>query len=236
MAKIKVLIVEDELIIAQDVSFKLEDLGYQVVEMATNYDEAIEVINNEDLDIILLDINLSDEKDGIDIANYINKSKPTPFVYLTSNADYSTVSRAKETKPNGYILKPINKKDLFTSIEMALSAKVEETAVKTDSVNDTLFVNHKDALVKINQQDILWLNAEGNYTKINTPKQSYLVRGNLKETQLNLNNQFCRVHKSYVVNMKHIDKIMVYAIFINDTEIPIGKMYKEEFLNRIHKI
>jgi DNA-binding LytR/AlgR family response regulator len=236
MAKIKILIVEDELIIAQDVSFKLEDLGYQVEAMATNYEEAVAVIDAGNLDVILLDINLSEEKDGIDIANYINQNGHTPFIYMTSNSDYSTVSRAKETKPNGYILKPINKKDLFTSIEMALSNKQGEKQAKPDEGNDSLFVNHRDALVKINQKDILWLNAEGNYTKINTNERSYLVRGNLKDTQQNLNSQFCRIHKSYVVNLKHIDKIVVYAVFINDQEIPIGKMYKEEFLNRIHKL
>ncbi len=236
MAKIKVLIVEDELIISQDISFKLEDLGYQVVAMATSFEEAKETIDAEDLDVILLDVNLSADKDGIDVANYINQHKPTPFIYLTSNADYSTVSRAKDTKPNGYILKPINKKDLFTSIEMALSSKPEVNKEIKEASNDALFVNHKDALVKIVQEDILWLNAEGNYTKINTKERSFLVRGNLKEIQQNLTDRFCRIHKSFVVNMEHIDKIVVYAVFVNDTEIPIGKMYKEDFLKRIHKI
>ena len=182
MSRIKILLVEDDLIIAQDFNFKLEDLGYEVVEIATDYTEAIDAITNLEFDLALLDINLNDSKDGIDVAQFINANKPLPFLYLTSNADFSTVSRAKETKPSGYILKPIKNKDLFVAIEMALASINDAPPITERESEKHLFVNHKDALVKVLQNDILWLNAEGNYTKINTASQRYMIRGNIKET------------------------------------------------------
>jgi len=236
MSRIKILIVEDELIISQDISFKLEDLGYEVVEMASDYEEAIEIIEAEALDIVLLDINLSEEKDGIDVAKYIRANKDLPFVYLTSNADFSTVSRAKETKPNGYVLKPVQTKELLVAIEMALASVTGVATNQKPITKEHLFVHHKDALVKISQKDILYLQADGNYTKILTVGQRYMVRGNIKETQKNLGDTFCRVHKSYVVNLNHIDKIKATTLEVNEIEIPIGKSFKEDLLNRIKKI
>ncbi len=233
MARTNILIVEDELIIAQDISFKLEDLGYHVVAMASNYDEAIQILESSQVDVALLDIQINGEKDGIDVANYISTNMAIPFLYLTSNADFSTISRAKETQPNGYILKPIKKKELFAALEMALASKKEpENKVSADH----LFVQHKDALVKIEQNEILWLSADGNYTKIFTQDQRYMVRGNIKETVKNLDNYFCRIHKSYVINLNRIDKILPMAVCINENELPIGKSFKEDFLNRIKKL
>jgi len=233
VAKIKILIVEDELVIAQDISFILEDLGYDVVEMAIDYDEAVLAIKQHSPNLVLLDIDLNNDKDGVDIATYIRANTSLPFLYLTSNADVSTVIRAKETLPNGYVLKPIEKKELFASVEMALASKLNEPKKE---VSDHLYVNHKDALVKVYQADILWLKAEGNYTEVRTKEQRYLIRGNIKESQTKVGEQFCRIHKSYVVNLNCIDKIMASYININEQEIPIGKMYKEEFLDKIQRL
>ena len=100
MSQIKILIAEDELIIAEDIKFLLEDLGYQVVEeVARNYQDGVRLFDSENPDLVLVDIILSGEKDGIDLAGTIRERSDTPLIFLTSHADASTVDRAKTMNP-----------------------------------------------------------------------------------------------------------------------------------------
>lgn len=121
MKRTKVLIVEDEIIIAEDMNQILDSLGYEVVGIAHKYSIAIEMLSQSKPDIILLDIMLGGSKTGIDLAHIINAQHKVPFVFLTSHADAATVKRAKEVKPRAYLVKPFNKEDLYTTLEVALS-------------------------------------------------------------------------------------------------------------------
>ncbi len=117
---IRILIIEDELIIAEDMQNMLTKMEYEVVGNAMDYDEAIAFLDNEKPDLILLDVNLNGEKDGIEIAEEINKKYHIPFIFTTSYSDSATLERAKKTNPINYLVKPFKKEQLFTSIEIAL--------------------------------------------------------------------------------------------------------------------
>jgi len=99
MSTIRILIVEDELIIAEDIKIELESLGYEVIGIAATYDEAIELFNNYHPDVMLVDILIAGGKDGIDLARTIRKKEDLPLIFLTSYADKGTVERAKQVKP-----------------------------------------------------------------------------------------------------------------------------------------
>ena len=118
--KHKVLIVEDEPAIAQEIAFNLEDHGFEVVGIAHSGDEALEMLYKRKPDIALLDISIVGTKSGIDIAKIINKNYKIPFVYLTSFADEHTIGLAAETYPEGYIVKPFKDDDLAPAIRIAL--------------------------------------------------------------------------------------------------------------------
>jgi DNA-binding NarL/FixJ family response regulator len=120
MSEIKLLIVEDEAIIAEDIAELCGTLGYEVIETAHTAGQALNILKAQIPDLILLDINLEDDIDGIEIADYINEKYNIPFIYLTSYADIDTLMRAKKTKPMGYIVKPFNKEQLLSTIEIAL--------------------------------------------------------------------------------------------------------------------
>ena len=120
MSEIRVLIVEDEPLIAADIESTLNNIDFTVAGMAHNYETALQALKNNTPDIVLLDVNISDEKDGIDIGNFINENYKIPFVYLTSYADKVTLDRAKKTRPAGYIVKPFEDKDLLAGLEIAL--------------------------------------------------------------------------------------------------------------------
>ncbi|HMR19762.1 MAG TPA: response regulator transcription factor [Sphingobacterium sp.] len=120
MFDIRVLIVEDDPIIAEDIKEMLTNVDYSVSGIAYTKEEAIRIIDKKKPDLALLDINLNGQHDGYTIAEYINKSRKIPFLYLTSYSGKEFVEKAKHTLPMGYILKPFREAELYSSIEVAL--------------------------------------------------------------------------------------------------------------------
>lgn len=120
MPSCKVLIVEDEAIVAEDLKGMLKKLGYEVVGIADNGQDALALAANQHPDLVLMDIHIQGPMDGIDTAEQIAVHHDIPVTYLTAYADEKTLERAKATLPYGYILKPFEERDLRTSIEVAL--------------------------------------------------------------------------------------------------------------------
>lgn len=120
MGKVKILVVEDEPLVASDISNQLQDVGFDVVGIAGNGQMALEMLSANLPDAALLDISLGGSPDGVEVAHEINKLYGIPFVFLTSHADRGTIERVKETRPAGYLLKPFDENDLLTSLEIAV--------------------------------------------------------------------------------------------------------------------
>jgi len=121
MNAINVLIVEDDPLIAEDIRETLSNVNYNVVGLAYNKKDALNLLANTSPDIALLDINLGDNLDGILIAEEINTTYQIPFLYLTSYSNKEILDKVKHTLPMGYIVKPFDEADLFTAIEIAVS-------------------------------------------------------------------------------------------------------------------
>ncbi|MFN8347797.1 MAG: response regulator [Spirosomataceae bacterium] len=121
MTGIRVLIIEDEPLIAKNIGMYLNNHDYEVAAFAYDADEAMYQLKRQPTDFAIIDINLEDDKDGIDIAEYINRHTFIPFIFLTSYSDKDTLERAKKTNPSGFIVKPFNEKTLYATIEIALS-------------------------------------------------------------------------------------------------------------------
>jgi len=121
MNEIKVLIVEDEPVIAKNISMYLDNNDFMVSGIAYDYEEAMKELEHNTPDAVILDINLDSDKDGIDIASHINKELHIPFLFLTSYSNKETLERAKVVEPSGYIVKPFNERTLLASLEIAIS-------------------------------------------------------------------------------------------------------------------
>ena len=246
MTAIKILIIEDEAIIAENLRMILENYGYDVVDIAARYEEAITAIEKYKLDFVLLDITIKGEKDGIELAHFINDNYGLPFVFLTSHSDKATIDRAKSTSPYGYLIKPFDNEDVYAAIEMALSrfaaqlgdeqknqidplgdVGVIETAF---SHNDSIFVRHKNAYQKLLFENIVWLEADDNYTRLNTEKQQFITRLSLKNLNSKLPSYFFRVHKSFVINCKKISAFNSSHVYLGEKAIPIGRRKQAEFM------
>ena len=237
MNAVRILIVEDELIIAEDMMMKLESMGYQVVGSALDYDEAIELLASESPDIALLDINLGESKSGIDVAAHIRKQYNIPIVFITSNTTPETIQEVAAVKPNGFLVKPYKKEELFASIEVAMSNYLSSNAQAVREVfKDTLFIRDQHIYLKLRHEDIQWLKAEGNYTMIYTAAKKHLVRGKLKELQAMLPPTFFRLHKSYMVNLHLVESVQPTVVTVAGQEVPLGKMYREELMGHLNTL
>jgi DNA-binding LytR/AlgR family response regulator len=238
---IKIVIVEDELIIADFIQDCLIDLGYSVAEVCINYDEAIVALHKHKPDIVLIDISLKGTKSGIDVANYIKQNFTIPFIFCTSHSDKTTIDDAKKTLPFAYLIKPFNKEDLYAVIETALthfgSQQVQEKSEENPIViNDSFFIKHKNSFVKLKFQDILYVEANDNYVKFFTQQTNYLLKTTLKILDNLLPTYFIRVHRSYIVNLNHLSSFSAEEITILNASIPVGKSYYSLLMDKVQII
>jgi two-component system, LytTR family, response regulator LytT len=241
-AIIKILIVEDDVIIAQDLQEILEDWGYNNIFKARNYAKAVEVLNAENIDLVLLDINLGEDQTGVDLGEYIHQNHQTPFIYITSYSDTDTLTGVKQTFPSGFLLKPYDAKLLQATIEIAFfnySSKRQPTNNLTDNrvvenefvLNDTLLIKDNYLYVKIPLKDILWFESDKNYVEVKTAQRKYVIRTTLKKLLEALpQNQFVRCHKKYVANIAHVQRFNTSSLIISSFELPISRTEKEGVL------
>ncbi len=120
MTDTTILIVEDEVIVAADLDHKLDRLGYTVCGRTAYGEDAVALVRELGPDLVLMDIRLAGEMDGVEAAERIRRECDVPVIYLTAHADRATLDRAKRTEPFGYILKPFDERELESHIEMAL--------------------------------------------------------------------------------------------------------------------
>lgn len=237
MSKIKIAIVEDEILIADSICNTLIELGYDALEPAMTYTEALKTIDKHKPDLAILDIQLSGKKDGIELAWKIKEDYDIPFIFLTSNADKLTVDRAKRVAPPAYLVKPFNKDELYTSIEIAIFNHAKSNADQHDSaiIKDAIFVKQKSVFKKVPFSDIMVIKSDHVYLEIILANgQTILVRDSLNEYIKRLNKNFFRVHRGYIVNLEHLSGIDSHSVIIGDEhEVPIGKNYREQLLQQV---
>jgi DNA-binding LytR/AlgR family response regulator len=250
MPKTNVLVVEDESIVSKDIQHSLKKLGYNVVGAAASGDRAIELARSEKPDIILMDIMLKGEMNGIETAEVMKNELGIPVIFLTAYADDSTLSKAKVTEPYGYIIKPFKEVDLHTTIEMALykhdkNKEVEKerdllySIVENKDNKDFIFVKSNSRLVKLNTKDLYFVEALKDYVVINTLDSRYTIHSTMKDIEKKLpGDKFIRVHRSYIVRLDKIASIEYPNLHLENDKriIPIGGSYRDDLVNRINLV
>ncbi len=244
MEKINILIVEDELLIAEDIRMHLINLGYNVTDVAVSYNEAINSIMQNLPDLVMVDINIDGDKDGIELGAFLRYDVDIPFVYLTSHSDKATVERAKQTNPNAYLLKPFKPENLYTSIEMALSSASENKTLLDEPeevseeliIKDSLFVKKDHHFVKLKIDKIKYINSDGNYLQIYKDKsERFIIRSTIKSIIKHLPVElFFQTHKSYIVNLAELDEVAASHVIVDGEEIPLSKNRKDLLFSKMN--
>jgi two-component system response regulator HydG len=134
-AKVKILIVEDQFIEANNIRLILRDAGYAVLPMASSVAQALSILQHESADLVLLDISLEGQQSGIDLAKIL-KGRGLAFVYLSANSDKSTLDKAKETEPYGFLVKPLRKKDVLIMVEVALYLHLQRRLIPESPIDN----------------------------------------------------------------------------------------------------
>jgi DNA-binding LytR/AlgR family response regulator len=243
---VKILVVEDEMIIGAKISMQLATLGYEVTGILPRGEEAILHVEENKPDIVLLDINLKGKLDGIETASQLQLKNNTPIIYLTANSDEATFNRAKSTRPFAFISKPFKQLDLQRAIELTISRMAENETGRTAEANseeqpfilsDRIFVRHKEKMVKIMLSDILYIEADRNYSRIFTHTKEYLLSITLKTIEERLPIQlFQRIHRSYLINILHVDEVAESHAMIAQKAIPLGSGMREGLMKRVQTL
>jgi DNA-binding LytR/AlgR family response regulator len=248
---IKILVVEDEMLIGAKISMQLSNMGYEVTGILPRGEEALLHIQENKPDIVLLDIQLKGKLDGIDTALQIQALADIPVIYLTANADEATFNRAKISRPYAFISKPYKQLDLQRAIELTINRMAEMAtgfqptdipAGQTEDqhpfiLSDRIFIKHRERMIKIMITDILYIEADRNYSRIFTKAREYLLSITLKTIEEKLpGNLFLRTHRSYIINLAHVDEVADGHIIIAQKPIPLSAGLKEQLLQRIQTL
>lgn len=221
-----IYIVEDEYLIVSTIETALRKQGYTVNGNAEDVITALKDIAILSPDLVLIDIQLEGLKDGIDLALELDKQK-LPYVFLTSQTDPNTINRVKQTKPLGYIVKPFTEHSLRSNLELAWhNYKVSNAHFLT--------LKSEGRTYKINQDSILYLKAFDNYCYVYTTTKSHLVPHTLKHMAEQLDkNTFIQTHRSYWVNLNHVEAIENNKLFLKTEPIPISASQKSLVLSKL---
>lgn len=221
---LKILVVEDEYITQKNICDHLIEIGYSILGTASNYNTAIEILNAKKVDLIILDIHLKGEKNGIELANYIKENNSEiPFIFLTAYSDTASIKEAIKTRPSGYLVKPFEKHDLFSAIEVAL-LNFEK---KHNQKKKSLLVKHQGIFIKIDIDSIIYIESDKNYLIIQCINDSYRYRSTLTEIKESLPDNFIFTHKGFIINCNFVDSFSTTVVFLKNFRIPISKTYKD---------
>ena len=237
--KIKVLIVEDNPITAQDLEEILTENGIEVVGIARTANQAINKARDLQPDILIMDIKLDGDKDGITAVQHIYKTDYYPVIYLTANTDREHVEKAYSTSPAAFLSKPFDHKDLIHAIELAFVNHNKHVFNATDipEMNKSIFLKQGDKYEKVSIKDIQLIKADGSYSSVVTKDQTYSITLNLQGLADKIKNPlFFRLHRSYIVNLKCITGFDNNHVFINDISIPYSKNYREELMKFVNRL
>ncbi len=243
MSSYNILIVEDDPQIAESLSDMLEILDHKVVGIAESYDTAVALLEKEDAEIVLLDIQLKGEKTGIDVAQKIKNDVRIPFIFTTAYADKETIKKASEHSPYGYIVKPYGMKDINAGIEIAIQNHKTFAEAKSNNSDsgvfnsESLFVKHNGRIVRVKIEDILYVEAKGDYVVFKTEEKGYVVHTTFKNVENKLDeNLFIKVHRSYIVNINKVVDIEENNLLIKSQVIPISRGQRANLISRLDPI
>ncbi|WP_179349343.1 LytR/AlgR family response regulator transcription factor [Winogradskyella pacifica] len=214
----KILIIEDDIIIAEYISEILQEERFKNIEIANDANTAIAEMKTFVPEIILMDINLSGKNEGITLSQ--NKNDNAAVIFITGQQDFALMSEAIKTKPYGYLTKPIKKVDLMASIGIVIQKNENQNFQFKDGY-DT---------VNVKYSDIRYFVADGNYSSIYTISKKYSIRQSLSTIaeQLPLHT-FARAHRSFLVNKNKVERITTNTLEINNVEIPLSRTYAKQF-------
>lgn len=239
MDNINVLIIEDTPSESDALVKVLTQNNYTVIGIAPTYSEALKMFYNNTVDIVVIDVFLDGNPDGITFAETINivPNGVKPFVFLTSSKDRQIFERAKLTKPFSFLMKPFNELEILYALEMAVEKFYGQPNVfhsedqNTIISDDSLFIKKNKALKKVRFEDIVYIEVEDRYCNVITETDKFVILISLtKIIQLLDPAKFFQTHRNYIVNASKIEEIIVndnLVILKGKHKVTLSDKYKD---------
>ena len=243
----KILIVEDQLVIAADWEARLLELGYQVVGTAPNSRDAMDLFNRHIPDLVLMDIDLRSQPDGIETARLMRLQRQVPIIFLTGNSDNFHFDKASRVRPNAFLSKPIRTKDLRYAIELALpeDAQARPIALPTNRtasvealqpdesarvVDNYIYVRTQNKTVRIDLTKISWVMADNYYCQAVIGQSKVLLTMTLKKFQQSLpvDTTLFRCHRSLLINTSQVAELGQNYVVIHGAKLPVSRQHLRE--------
>jgi len=250
MDTLRITIVEDELIVAEDLRQTLEGEGYSVTGTFDTAEAALEHIREQSPDLAMVDIRLRGSMTGIELTEKLRTGRPIPVIYITANSDEETYQLARRTKPQAFLVKPFNARTLLAAVDLAfynfsenreaediLDTTPFERKTPAIPVSDGFFIRVGGKHRKIKADELLFIEADGSYAKVVTETGQYTVSQNLSTFQRKINlPNLLRIHRSYLVNINRVESFDETYVYINNHPLPLSKSYRADFLSVLNAL
>ena len=247
--KIKILIVEDDLIIAENIKYELTDMDFDVPTPCNSLDKAIEKLESENFDLALLDINLNGKEEGIELGSIITSKYKIPVIFLTAYSDKATIEAASKCRPGAYLVKPVSAVMLFAAIQTAIyNFQNNKTAVQPEveeqTQQDVFFVKVGKKLSRISWNEVVSLSSGRNYISAQINKKGIPeipIRCTLNHALNSLmpaktKNKFVQISRFHCINVDYIIHIKENNIITDFGDFEISAKYKPDLLNKLNII
>ncbi|GHB42064.1 LytR/AlgR family response regulator transcription factor [Mongoliitalea lutea] len=248
MKEERILIVEDDVNIAENIEEILELLGYGNIDIANSANQAVKIIKRYKPDLVFMDIKLKGDKDGIELGEIVHQMVDVPIVFVTSYSDPTIIERAKRINPAGFIVKPFNTNDIHAIVEIVLYNKrmkpASESVVSKAAdespylVTDAVFIKSYNAFERVPYDNIYYVEANGNMVTIFTKAKNYTIRKSMKDMEDKLPpSMFLRVQKSFIVQLNQIESFNTRDITLKTGDVvQVGRQYYNSFLAKLNTI
>lgn len=230
------MILEDELIVAEEVRLCLESYGYEVVGIAVSKKQAQKFFHEENPDIVLLDINIKGEMAGLDLAEEFRSLRPCVIIFLTAYTDQQTLKRAKDVNPDAYLVKPFDEKNLVISIEVAFNnflSKEYKINSGASEIDEFVYVRDNNRFIRLDISDIDYIKAARSYCEVLTQSKTYTFTFNLKNFETKVKHKdLIRVHRSFMINKNKVSQIEGNRVLVGKTWIEVGASFRKEVFSQ----
>lgn len=242
--RMHILIVEDEPILAMDLSDSLETEGYCVVGVANNGRKALELFQTQPVDLLICDIRIKGDWDGIETVRQLTAERPVPVIYLTAFNDRDTLDRAKQTYPAAFLTKPCQLPSLRTAVELAIHNATLRTAPALTErdvsgreallqINNYFYIKQNYQFVRFDMNDLLYLEADNTHTKLVTATRKYILRLTLSNMLERISQPWLvRIHRSYAININSVESFNDVEVSIGQQLLPLSRSCKDDFMRR----
>lgn len=240
MPDIRLLAIEDDLIHAESLRLAIQELQYVLIDVVDNIADFRRMARAAIPDVLLIDVDLGAEIDGIELAREIGETSDAVIIFLTSFKDKGTIKRATEAKPAAYISKPYEAHVLQAAIEIALSRKTQPMVISgSNEGSAAVFVKSDGRFIKLRLRDITHVEVQEKLCFIHTAADTIPVNIRLKDLQTRLPaDRFVQIHRSFLISLDHVSEVSASfnTVKVAGRELPVGKNNREEFQSLLRRV